>query len=124
MNDNTTHDIAAALAAPFPANEVHWRAGSITKDGKRAMALPYLDARASQDRLDEALGLANWQDDYHVLGDGSVACTLRLRIDDEWIAKQDVGSPSEQPAAGDRMKAAYSDSLKRCAVKFGVGRYL
>jgi len=35
-----------------------------------------------------------------------------------------VGSPSEQPDGGDRLKAAFSDALKRAAVKFGIGRYL
>src|SRR5215470_15583359 len=42
----------------------------------------------------------------------------------EWITKVDVGGPSEQPDGGDRLKAAFSDALKRAAVKFGVGRYL
>jgi hypothetical protein len=36
----------------------------------------------------------------------------------------DVGGPSEQPDGGDRLKAAFSDALKRAAVKFGVGGYL
>ena len=36
----------------------------------------------------------------------------------------DVGAPSEQPDGGDRLKAAFSDALKRAAVKFGIGRYL
>jgi hypothetical protein len=36
----------------------------------------------------------------------------------------DVGGPSEQPDGGDRLKAAFSDALKRAAVKFGIGRYL
>ena len=40
------------------------------------------------------------------------------------MTKSDVGSMSEQPDGGDRMKAAFSDALKRAAVKFGVGRYL
>ena len=31
---------------------------------------------------------------------------------------------SEQPDEGDRRKAAFSDALKRAAVKFGIGRYL
>jgi hypothetical protein len=51
-------------------------------------------------------------------------CRLRLRIGDRWITKADVGSPSEQPDGGDRLKAAFSDALKRAAVKFGIGRYL
>ena len=36
----------------------------------------------------------------------------------------DVGGPSEQPDEGNRRKAAFSDALKRAAVKFGIGRYL
>jgi len=35
-----------------------------------------------------------------------------------------VGGQSEQPDEGDRRKAAFSDALKRAAVKFGIGRYL
>jgi hypothetical protein len=53
-----------------------------------------------------------------------VLCTLRVRIGRTWIAKSDVGSPSEQPDNGDKMKAAFSDSLKRAAVKLGVARYM
>jgi hypothetical protein len=49
---------------------------------------------------------------------------LRCRIGGEWIVKTDVGGPSEQPDGGDRLKAAFSDALKRAAVKFGIGRYL
>src|SRR5262249_2171413 len=77
-----------------------------------------------QDRLDEVLGVEGWQDDYECLEDGSVVCRLRLRLGDEWVTKVDVGGPSEQPDGGDRLKAAFSDALKRAAVKFGVGRYL
>jgi hypothetical protein len=46
------------------------------------------------------------------------------RIGGEWLTKMDVGGPSEQPDVGYRLKAAFSDSLKRAAAKFGVGRYL
>jgi len=83
-----------------------------------------VDARVIQDRLDDVLGVAGWQDDYECREDGSVVCRLRLRLGDEWITKVDVGAPSEQPDEGDRRKAAFSDALKRAAVKFGIGRYL
>jgi hypothetical protein len=56
--------------------------------------------------------------------DGSVVGRLRCRIGGEWLTKVDVGGPSERPDGGDRLKAAFSDSLKRAAVKYGVGRYL
>ena len=59
-----------------------------------------------------------------MLPDGGVVCRLRLHLGDQWITKMDVGGPSEQPDEGDRRKAAFSDALKRAAVKFGIGRYL
>jgi hypothetical protein len=77
-----------------------------------------------QDRLDDVLGVSGWQDEYECLPDGSVVCRLHLRLGDEWITKMDVGGQSEQPDEGDRKKAAFSDALKRTAVKFGIGRYL
>jgi hypothetical protein len=111
-----------ALASPFAADEVKFKPAVVS--GNRALALAYVDARVIQDRLDEVLGVAGWQDEYECLPDGSVVCRLRLRLGDEWITKMDVGGPSEQPDEGDRRKAAFSDALKRAAVKFGVGRYL
>src|SRR5205823_2627857 len=80
--------------------------------------------RAIMDRLDNVVGVENWQDRYQLLPDNSVMCQLRIRIGERWITKADVGGPSEQPDGGDRMKAAFSDALKRAAVKFGIGRYL
>jgi hypothetical protein len=114
--------LTQALSAPFDPREVKFKP-QVTK-GNRALALAYVDARTVQERLDEVLGVENWQDDYDHLPDGSVVCRLRLRLGDEWITKVDVGSPSEQPDEHDRVKAAFSDALKRAAVKFGVGRYL
>jgi hypothetical protein len=114
--------IMKALAAPFDPKEVRHKPAVVT--GNRALALAYVDARVIQDRLDEVLGVTGWQDDYECLADGSVVCRLRLRLGGEWITKVDVGGPSEQPDGGDRLKAAFSDALKRAAVKFGVGRYL
>ena len=114
--------LTAALAEPFDPAEVRFKPAVVT--GNRALALAYVDARVVQSRLDEVLGVDGWQDDYECLPDGSVVCRLRLRMGGEWITKVDVGGPSEQPDGGDRLKAAFSDALKRAAVKFGVGRYL
>jgi Rad52/22 family double-strand break repair protein len=111
-----------ALAAPFDPSAVRFKPAVVS--GNRALALAYVDARVIQDRLDQVLGVDGWQDNYECLPDGSVVCRLQLRLGDEWITKVDVGGPSEQPDGGDRMKAAFSDALKRAAVKFGIGRYL
>ena len=115
-------EIATALAAPFDQTEIKFKAQTVS--GNRALAVAFVDARVVQDRLDEVLGVLNWQDSYEPLPDGSVICRLKIRIGVEWIAKEDVGGQSEQPDEGDRRKAAFSDALKRTAVKFGVGRYL
>jgi hypothetical protein len=118
----TVEALTRALAEPFEPAEVKFKPAVVS--GNRAMALAYVDARVIQDRLDEVLGVEGWSDDYECLPDGSVVCRLRLRLGQVWVTKVDVGGPSEQQDGGDRMKAAFSDALKRAAVKFGVGRYL
>src|SRR5262249_17988589 len=105
--------LMAELAAAFDPQEVKFKPGVVS--ATRCLALPYVDARVVQDRLDDVLGLENWQDEYECLPDGSVVCKLRCRIGGEWIVKTDVGGPSEQPDGGDRLKAAFSDALKRAA---------
>ena len=115
-------EITNALAAPFEPTEVKFKPQSVK--GNRALALAYLDCRVVQDRLDEVCGVEGWMDEYHLLPDGSVMCKLQLNLGGNWVTKSDVGSMSEQPDGGDRMKAAFSDALKRAAVKFGIGRYL
>jgi hypothetical protein len=119
---NETAKVALALAAPFAPSEVRFKPQAVS--GNRALAIAYVDARAVMDRLDSVLGVAGWQDSYQLLPDGSVLCRLRCKLGEAWVVKADVGSPSEQPDEGDRHKAAFSDALKRAAVKFGIGRYL
>jgi hypothetical protein len=118
----SVEELTERLSAPFDPREVKFKPAVVS--GHRALALAYVDARVIQDRLDDVLGVTGWQDEYECLPDGSVVCRLRLRLGDEWITKMDVGGQSEQPDEGDRRKAAFSDALKRAAVKFGVGRYL
>lgn len=114
-------DIQKLLAEPFEESDVSWKPQAVK--GSRAMAIAYIDARNVMDRLDAVVGLANWKDEYELV-DGGVVCHLSVKIDGEWIHKSDVGSYSDQPDGGDRLKSAFSDSLKRAAVKFGIGRYL
>jgi hypothetical protein len=114
-------EILSALSAPFEPAEIHWKPQAIS--GNRALAVGFIDARAVMDRLDAVCGL-NWSDSYDVLPSGSVVCKLQVVIDGQTIIKCDVGSQSEQPDDGDKLKAAFSDALKRAAVKFGIGRYL
>lgn len=114
--------LALSLVAPFDPSEVKWKPQAV--NGNRALAIAYVDARVIMDRLDDSVGVHAWQDKYQILPDGNVICTLSVLMENEWISKTDVGGQSEQPDEGDRCKAAFSDALKRAAVKFGIGRYL
>lgn len=114
--------VLAAFLDPFDKSEIKKKPAMVK--GNRCLVLFYIDARCVLERLDEVVGMANWRDEYTLLPQGSVECRLSVRIAGEWITKADVGSESEQPDGGDRMKAAYSDALKRAAVKFGIGRFL
>jgi hypothetical protein len=116
-------EVTRRLSDVFDLGEVKFKPQKVS--GNRAMAIAYISSRHVMDRLDEVMGINGWKDEYQVLPGGTeVECRLSLKILGEWVFKVDVGGMSEQPDGGDRMKAAYSDALKRAAVKFGIGRFL
>jgi hypothetical protein len=119
----------AVLQADTPPDQVHQRA-ALAKGGQPVMVngqplvLDYVTARFVQDRLDAAVGPANWQTQFESLpdGTGSVRCGISIRIPgtDEWVSKWDVGVPSSiEP-----QKGAHSDAFKRAAVHWGIARDL
>jgi hypothetical protein len=115
------------LAAHFPREAVSWRAQSVTKDGTKAMALAYIDARDVMRRLDEVVGPSNWSDSYIAMGNGTCICTLSIRLPNpantasyEWVSKSDGAGSTDVEAE----KGQLSDAFKRAAVKWGIGRYL
>ena len=107
------------LSAPFPSEFIDWRVGSTTADKAKGMALAYIDARDVMGRLDEVMTPAGWQCSYpHA--NGKTVCSVGLKIDGEWIWKADGAGDTDYEAE----KGALSDSFKRGAVRWGVGRYL
>lgn len=120
--EKSAQEIQAGLSAVFDERDIKARPGATS--GNKAMVLFYIDARAVQERLDAVVGCENWQDSYQVLPDHSVLCKLSIRINGEWISKEDAGKVSAQPDGGDRNKSAFSDALKRAAIKWGIGRFL
>lgn len=110
----------AKLSAPFPASAVSWRSQSMTGDGTKAKALAYIDARDVMHRLDDVCGPENWQDTYAETPKGRLICTIAIRCGDDWVAKSDGAGDTDVEGE----KGAISDSFKRAAVKWGVGRYL
>ena len=114
----TSEDIKMPFAE-FPKEAISWRAQSLTRDGDKAMALAYIDARDVMDRLDSICGAGDWQDRYEFSGPRTI-CYLSIKIDGEWVTKADGAGDTAVEAE----KGAISDAFKRAAVKWGIGRYL
>lgn len=111
------------LKEPFAPSDVSWRIGQVGKnrEGKIwAKVLAYIDNRNIQDRLDEVVGPENWRNEYTVGPAGGVLCGLSIRINNEWVTKWDGAENSDIEA----VKGGLSDSMKRAAVQWGIGRYL
>lgn len=122
----------AALAAPFPPSAVSWRVGTSNKKKRqketgdnfakatKGIALAYIDARDVMDRFDEVCGPEGWQCRYpHA--DGKTVCEIDVWVEGRgWVTKSDGAGDSDIEAE----KGALSDSFKRAAVRWGVGRYL
>ena len=105
-----------ALKRPFPINKLRWRKGGGSKE------LVYITARDVMDRLDEVFGVEGWQTEFDFIGDRMI-CKLSVffdYLDGIWITKSDGADDSNIEGA----KGGISDSLKRAAVQFGIGRYL
>lgn len=83
--------------------------------------LLYKDARVDQNILDEAFGIFGWKRSHQLLGD-RLYCTVEIRDPNtgEWIAKQDVGTESNE----EKEKGQASDSFKRACFNLGIGREL
>ena len=95
-------------------------------DKARGLAVPYVTNRAIQDRLDDVVGPENWHNDYkpwHNTGKKeSQICGISIYFDErgEWITKWDGAEDSDiEP-----VKGGLSDSMKRAAVQWGIGRVL
>lgn len=113
------------LQRPFDARDIEWRIGrsGVKNDKPWAMALAYLTNRAIMNRLDEVVGPEGWKNEFREFKVGEsigVLCGLSLKLDGEWITKWDgAGSTDFEP-----FKGGLSDSQKRAAVQWSIGRYL
>lgn len=108
-----------ALSKPFPASLISWRLGATNKAKTSGIALAYIDARDVIQRLDEVCGPENWQNK-HPHANGKTSCSIGIKIGGEWVWKENGAGDSDVEAA----KGAFSDSFKRAAVLWGIGRYL
>jgi len=114
-------EIQKELQAMFEPSDIEWRvqSGGLSNGKPWIMAIPYITARAVETRLDEVMGIDGWRDEY-VDTYGGMKCGLSLLIDGKWITKWDGAPLNDQHP----VKGVISDSIKRAAVKWGIGRYL
>jgi len=99
---------------------VAWKPAAYSRDRSRALMLAHIDARAVQDRLD-AICPDAWTFEIEVIP-GTRQPTVKGRLTVLGVTREDIGEAPEGDLG--TLKAASSDALKRCAVHFGIGRYL
>lgn len=118
--DKSIEIIMNKLKAPFNEDQLEFKVGATNKDKTMGLALPYVEARAIQDRLDEVIGFSNWKVTYKEVNNGFL-CSLSLRIDGEWIDKQDGAQLTDY----EPVKGGISSAFKRVASSgWAIGRYL
>ena len=113
-------EIYEKLKEKFDEKDLEFRVGATNSDKTMGLALAYVQARAIQNRLDEVVGFENWKVSYKEI-QGGFLCTLSIRINDEWIEKEDGASVTDFES----VKGGISNAFKRVASSgFGIGRYL
>ncbi|MED3183786.1 Rad52/Rad22 family DNA repair protein [Bacillus thuringiensis] len=111
-----------SLQAEFPFEQLGWKITHTFESNGRffAYVAPFVDARAIQDRFDEVFGIDKWQVSYEKWGEKATKCTISVFLNERWISKEDGSEESDYSS----VKGGFSNSLKRAAVLWGVGRYL
>ena len=108
------------LQKPLEIKDIDFRVQSINNGGY-ATILAYKDARVDMRRLDEALGIENWQRDVKlvngVLYGGVGIYNKELK---DWVWKWDAGTESNT----EKEKGQASDAFKRACFNLGIGREL
>lgn len=113
--------------------DIKYRIGTTGKNRNGddyATCLAYIDARTAMDELD-SLYKDNWQFSWKRVDNTAWAVKGQLKVLTEsgWRVHSDVGYPQNMKTKEDSdstewLKDAVSDSLKRCAVHVGIGRFL
>lgn len=111
-----------ALSAPFAPEDIEWRIQQSGMKGDKpwAMVLAYIENRAIQQRLDDVLGPSLWRNEFDKAPDGGVMCGLSIWANGGWVTKWDGAENTDVEA----VKGGLSNSMKRAAVQWGIGRYL
>lgn len=124
MERKDPRQIQAELAMPFAPEDLEWRLQRIVEAKELGIAVPYVTNRAIMGRLDDVVGPENWYNDFKPWhgagGKEAQLCGISIRYGDGFITKWDGAEDSDiEP-----VKGGLSDSMKRAAVQWGIGRVL
>lgn len=124
MEQKDPRQIQAELAMPFAPEDLEWRLQRVVEAKELGIAVPYVTNRAIMSRLDDVVGPENWYNDFKPWhgagGKEAQLCGISIRYGDGFITKWDGAEDSDiEP-----IKGGLSDSMKRAAVQWGIGRVL
>jgi len=126
----TIKEIVEILQSPTPPGNISFvaRKGSIQKlpnGSASAIALPHIDARFTQSRLDAACGPLSWQSGVReIAGILMVGIGIHNPETEDWIWKWDTGQEKlERDESGfGGKKGLVSQGFKRAGFQWGIGR--
>ena len=125
MSQKDSRMIQAELAQPFAPEDLEWRLQYANSQRMVGLVVPFVTNRAIQSRLDDVVGPENWYNDYkpwHCDGKKNAQiCGISIYFENRgFITKWDGAEDSDiEP-----VKGGLSDSMKRAAVQWGIGRVL
>ena len=111
-------ELYAQLCQPFDERDLRYRAGAVSRDKTKAQALPYVEPRVYEDRLNQLVP-GDWSVTFDPWGDHRIICRLTIH----GVTRSSTGEASDSPdaIAG---TSAEAQAFKRACAKFGLGRYL
>lgn len=123
MWNKSAEELRAVLSAPFQSADIEWRVSATNSAKTSGLAVPYVTNRAIQNRLDSTVGIDGWHNDFVPWkGESAQLCGISIYFPslEAWITKWDGADDSDIES----VKGGLSDSMKRAAVEWGIGRYL
>ena len=123
MWQKTPEELRAVLSAPFSSSDIEWRVSATNAEKTKGLAVPYVTNRAIQNRLDDTIGIDGWYNDFRPWKNGSAQlCGISIFFPqlEQCLTKWDGADDSEFES----VKGGLSDSMKRAAVEWSIGRYL
>lgn len=134
--------ITLLLNEPFHPNLVSFREGKITRDGKFAKAMAYVDAREYMNKLDDIFGVQHWSVEYRVVGEPTLISTVNEQDKTKYhhtgcviakltiynsdgslcITREDLGEAEN--IGNSFFPTASAQAFKRACSGLGIGRYL